>query len=40
MDRLPAGRAILTSDWPGLGCGMYNTETETCVQLGIELLSS
>ncbi len=25
--------AVLVSDWPGLGCGMYNTETETCVQL-------
>jgi urea transport system substrate-binding protein len=25
--------AALTSDWPGLGCGMYNTETETCIQL-------
>ncbi|MEM9754984.1 MAG: ABC transporter substrate-binding protein, partial [Pseudomonadota bacterium] len=25
--------AVLTSDWPGLGCGMYNTETETCVQI-------
>jgi len=25
--------AALVSDWPGLGCGMYNTETETCVQI-------
>ncbi len=25
--------AVLVSDWPGLGCGMYNTETETCVQI-------
>ncbi|MDB2407488.1 urea ABC transporter substrate-binding protein [Jannaschia sp.] len=25
--------AKLTSDWPGLECGMYNTETETCVQI-------
>jgi urea transport system substrate-binding protein len=25
--------AVLTSDWKDLGCGMYNTETETCVQL-------
>ncbi|QFT62756.1 urea ABC transporter substrate-binding protein [Roseivivax sp. THAF30] len=25
--------AVLTSDWPGLECGMYNTETESCVQL-------
>ncbi|QQA43601.1 urea ABC transporter substrate-binding protein [Pelagovum pacificum] len=31
-DFLPSS-APLTSDWPGLGCGMYNTETETCVQL-------
>ncbi|MBF9036547.1 urea ABC transporter substrate-binding protein [Rhodobacterales bacterium HKCCE2091] len=31
-DYLPES-AILTSDWPGLGCGMYNTDTETCVQL-------
>jgi urea transport system substrate-binding protein len=31
-DFLPES-AVLTSDWPGLGCGMYNTETETCVQL-------
>ncbi|ETX13251.1 branched-chain amino acid ABC transporter substrate-binding protein [Roseivivax halodurans JCM 10272] len=25
--------AVLTSDWKDLGCGMYNTETETCVQI-------
>lgn len=31
-DFLPES-AVLTSDWPGLGCGMYNTETNTCVQL-------
>jgi urea transport system substrate-binding protein len=31
-DFLPES-AVLTSDWPGLGCGMYNTETSTCVQL-------
>ncbi len=31
-DFLPES-AVLTSDWPGLGCGMYNTETATCVQL-------
>jgi urea transport system substrate-binding protein len=31
-DFLPES-AVLTSDWPGLGCGMYNTETETCVQI-------
>ena len=24
--------AMLTSDWKDLGCGMYNTETGTCVQ--------
>ena len=28
-----AESAVLVSDWPGLGCGMYNTETETCVQI-------
>jgi urea transport system substrate-binding protein len=33
LDRLPAGIRGADSDWPGLGCGMYNTETETCVQL-------
>jgi len=31
-DFLPES-AVLTSDWQELGCGMYNTETETCVQL-------
>ncbi len=31
-DHLPES-AKLTSDWPGLGCGMYNTETESCVQI-------
>ena len=31
-DFLPES-AVLTSDWPGLGCGMYNTETESCVQV-------
>ena len=25
--------AKLTSDWPGLGCGMYDTEAESCVQI-------
>ncbi|WP_425385689.1 urea ABC transporter substrate-binding protein [Thioclava nitratireducens] len=30
-DFLPES-AVLKSDWPGLDCGMYNTETETCVQ--------
>tara|TARA_R110002049_G_scaffold242174_2_gene415998 strand:+ start:2993 stop:4273 length:1281 start_codon:yes stop_codon:yes gene_type:complete len=24
--------AVLTSDWKNLNCGMYNTETKTCVQ--------
>lgn len=31
-DFLPES-AILSSDWKDLGCGMYNTVTETCVQL-------
>ncbi len=31
-DFLPES-AVLVSDWPGLGCGMYNTETESCVQI-------
>jgi urea transport system substrate-binding protein len=31
-DFLPES-AVLESDWPGLGCGMYNTQTKTCVQL-------
>jgi len=30
-DFLPES-ALLTSDWKDLNCGMYNTETETCVQ--------
>ena len=25
--------AVLVSDWKDLGCGMYNTETESCVQI-------
>ena len=32
-DYLPES-AVLVSDWPGLGCGMYYTETKTCVQIG------
>lgn len=31
-DYLPES-AVLKSDWPGLGCGMYNTETSSCVQI-------
>ncbi|WIV51924.1 urea ABC transporter substrate-binding protein [Marivivens sp. LCG002] len=31
-DYLPES-AVLISDWKDLGCGMYNTETQTCVQL-------
>jgi len=31
-DFLPES-AVLVSDWLGLGCGMYNTETQTCVQI-------
>lgn len=31
-DFLPES-AVLESDWQTLGCGMYNTETKTCVQL-------
>ncbi|WGW05145.1 urea ABC transporter substrate-binding protein [Tropicibacter oceani] len=31
-DFLPES-AVLTSDWKDLGCGMYNTQTETCVQI-------
>ncbi|SLN48059.1 Aliphatic amidase expression-regulating protein [Aquimixticola soesokkakensis] len=31
-DFLPES-AVLTSDWSELDCGMYNTETETCVQV-------
>lgn len=30
-DFLPES-ALLTSDWKDLDCGMYNTETQTCVQ--------
>ena len=28
-----AESAVLKSDWKGLGCGMYNTNTKTCIQL-------
>ncbi|WP_428927522.1 urea ABC transporter substrate-binding protein [Marinibacterium sp. SX1] len=31
-DFLPES-AVLKSDWKELGCGMYNTDTESCVQL-------
>ncbi|MGI3170391.1 urea ABC transporter substrate-binding protein [Pseudooceanicola sp. C21-150M6] len=31
-DFLPES-AVLESDWKELGCGMYNTETKTCVQM-------
>ncbi|MDD9738354.1 MAG: urea ABC transporter substrate-binding protein [Marinovum algicola] len=31
-DFLPES-AVLKSDWKDLGCGMYNTETSTCVQI-------
>ncbi|AJE48890.1 amino acid/amide ABC transporter substrate-binding protein, HAAT family [Celeribacter indicus] len=31
-DYLPES-AVLDSDWKDLGCGMYNTQTETCVQI-------
>ncbi|MDG1973025.1 MAG: urea ABC transporter substrate-binding protein [Paracoccaceae bacterium] len=31
-DFLPAS-AVLKSEWKELGCGMYNTETSTCVQI-------
>ena len=31
-DYLPES-AVLESDWKDLECGMYNTETETCVQI-------
>lgn len=30
-DYLPES-SVLVSDWKDLGCGMYNTETESCVQ--------
>ena len=31
-DVLPES-AVLEADWPGLDCGMYNTQTKTCVQI-------
>ncbi len=31
-DYLPES-AVLKSDWENLGCGMYNTETNSCVQI-------
>lgn len=31
-DYLPES-AVLDADWPGKGCGMWNTQTETCVQI-------
>lgn len=31
-DYLPES-AVLEADWKDLGCGMYNTETKTCVQI-------
>ena len=31
-DFLPES-AVLKSDWKELGCGMYNAETSTCVQI-------
>ena len=31
-DFLPES-AVLDSDWKDLGCGMYNTDTKTCVQI-------
>ncbi len=31
-DYLPES-AVLISDWKDLGCGMYNTQTSTCVQI-------
>ena len=31
-DFLPES-AVLMSDWKDIGCGMYNTETSTCVQM-------
>ncbi|MCG6110661.1 MAG: urea ABC transporter substrate-binding protein [Paracoccus sp.] len=31
-DFLPES-AVLDADWPGKGCGMWNTETESCVQV-------
>lgn len=32
-DFLPES-AVLKSDWKELGCGMYNTDTSSCVQIG------
>ncbi|MGB0818889.1 MAG: urea ABC transporter substrate-binding protein [Candidatus Puniceispirillaceae bacterium] len=31
-DFLPESK-VLVSDWKALGCGMYNTDTKTCVQI-------
>jgi len=31
-DFLPES-AVLEADWASLGCGMYNTQTNTCVQI-------
>ena len=31
-DHLPES-AVLKSDWKSIGCGMYNTKTNTCIQL-------
>ena len=31
-DFLPESK-VLVSDWKNLGCGMYNKETKTCVQI-------
>jgi len=31
-DYLPDSK-VLTSDWQEIGCGMYNTDTSTCVQM-------
>jgi urea transport system substrate-binding protein len=31
-DFLPES-AVLMSDWKNIGCGMYNTETSTCIQM-------
>ncbi|MFV0334993.1 MAG: urea ABC transporter substrate-binding protein [Tropicimonas sp.] len=28
-----ADSAVLDADWPGKGCGMWNTQTESCVQI-------
>ena len=32
LDFLPES-AVLKSDWKDLGCGMFNTATNTCVQI-------